>query len=44
MKEEILMSISTAILIFTALNLRVIIKEYREVNRILKQMKKDNKL
>jgi hypothetical protein len=44
MKEEILISISTAILIFTALNLRVIIKEYREVNRILKQMKKDNKL
>jgi len=44
MKEEILTSISTAILIFTALNLRVIIKEYREVNRILKQMKKDNKL
>jgi hypothetical protein len=44
MKEEILISISTAILIFTALNLRIIIKEYREVNRILKQMKKDNKL
>lgn len=44
MKEEILTSISTAILIFTALNLRVIIKEYREVNRISKQMKKDNKL